>query len=95
LNRFVLHFNPATVSINEVTGNTIQIYSHKNEIFISGDEILDGEVYIYDMPGKLVLSQKISGVKNTSVTLNTAGGVYIVKYISAEESSARRVYINQ
>ena len=95
--RFILHFNPTVTNIKNVTqpNNQVLIYSNKNEVHLNSVKELNGEVQIYDMVGQLVVSKHVSGTTSDVITLNPVSAVYIVKYISSEQTTSSRIFINQ
>ena len=95
--RFILHFNPTITNIKNVTqpNNQVLIYSNKNEVHLNSVKNLNGDVKIYDMVGQLIASKHVSGTTSDVITLNPASAVYIVKYISSEQTTSSRIFINQ
>ena len=95
--RFILHFNPTVTDIKESTqnNNNVLIYSNKNEVHLNSLKALNGDVNIYDMLGQLVASKHVSGTTSAVITLNPVSAVYIVKYITSEQTTSARVFVNQ
>lgn len=95
-NRFVLHFNPVTVTLpeNDQNSNTsLNIFAHNNEVFINSTEILDGTLSIYNVSGQLVAIKELSGVNSSSLKLNHASGIYIARYTSPGQNFVRRISV--
>jgi len=92
-NRFLLHFN-STTGIEESTKiESVQIYSYNNQIYILSKELLDGQVNIYDLGGKLIQTQSINGLGLESISINEVSGVYFVELISQQKTYKEKVII--
>lgn len=93
--RIYLIFNN-NVGINDINKENIQIYSHKNAIYLnSSNDPFDGELNVFDLLGKNVFSTKISSNSYHPIYLNQPSGYYLVKLITEKESITQKVFIQQ
>jgi len=88
-NRFELHFGP--LGVNDLANNLYNVYSYNKEIHVITPNTTSGNITVYDMMGKEVASQSISGTDNV-ITLSQSAH-YIVKVISEEGLVTKKVYI--
>lgn len=95
LNRFVLHFNPTVVSVSENAENEVLLFGYNNEIHINSSNMLDGDVYVYDILGQVVATKHLSGTTSDVISLKAKSAVYIVKYTTSGQTITRRIFINQ
>jgi len=91
-NRFVLHFN-STTAVNEMESSRVNIYANHHAIYINAPEAVTGDIMIYDMGGKLVLSQAIENSNMQSISAQNLSGVYLVHFIEANQVSTQKVII--
>jgi hypothetical protein len=95
LNRFVLNFNPTITSISEDAKKDVQIFGYNNQIHIKSLNILDGDVTVYDILGKVVATKHLSGSNSEVINLDTKSAVYVVKYTTNSQTITKRILINQ
>jgi hypothetical protein len=88
-NRFELHFGP--LGVNDLANNLYNVYSYNKEIHVMTPNTTSGNITVYDMMGKEVASQSISGTDNV-ISLSQSAH-YIVKVISEEGLVTKKVYI--
>ena len=66
----------ATIGISEIVANEVEIYSYGRQIFVNNAEGLPVE--IYDMAGKLIVSEQNNLQDRRVFTMNTSG-MYLVR----------------
>ncbi len=87
--RFVLHFSALSVKENESTvGN---IYSNNQTVYINLKDQVKGDIFIYDISGKLITS-KVSVQGMSEIGLSETGN-YIVKVITRDNTLVKKVFI--
>jgi hypothetical protein len=95
LMRFKLHvtFKTEPISSEKTSEDYIEIYSVQRDVFVQLPENFDGNVEIYDLMGRLILSRK--GVANSlnEFSINNGTGIFIVKTIDKDEVYSEKVYI--
>ena len=93
--RFLLHFNPVMVEIDENTseaGGQIRIFAWKNEVFISSSgDPLNGNLRVYDLAGRLVAERSFADVQSGSLIVSNASGIYIVRFAGSSNNLVQRV----
>ncbi|NPD83765.1 S8 family serine peptidase [Lentimicrobium sp. L6] len=74
----------------------VNIYPNpaQDYFIISQNEILDTEVMIYDMEGRLVMKRKLSDYQNTFNTSQLESGIYMIRLHQNEELLNRKIIIN-
>ncbi len=94
LSRFLLYFNNTT-GIADYTDSQVQIFSNGNDVRINSLNMLNGEVFVYDILGQVVATKHVSGSTSAVISLDAKSAVYIVKYISNEQTISRKINITQ
>jgi hypothetical protein len=90
--RFIVHFLPYPAAINsEMVTQNIIIYSRGNEIYIHNAKggMINGDLSIFDLLGKIVYQEKISGL-NSFQTSIPEYGLYIVSFFDEIENKVYR-----
>lgn len=84
-----------SVGVNELASGSVNIYSFGSVVnVINNKNIADVNVNIYDLTGKLVVSQKLNN-SSAQIDLSAfATGNYVVAIESAEGTMNKEVYIN-
>ncbi|WP_104734021.1 GEVED domain-containing protein [Hanstruepera ponticola] len=97
IGRFFLHFESATLGINENTSNTVQIFatSSPKEVIINGMINSDAVVTLIDTQGREVLKKSIkSNLNRQEIDVsNLSSGVYIVQLKSNTQNITQKVII--
>jgi len=77
--RFILHFYPQGLSINDIknTDNKFIITQTGNNIFIFNKESVPTDYSIFDIRGRNLISGKITEYQNT-IPFNQPNGVYLI-----------------
>lgn len=81
--------------IDEIqVSNLISVYPNPagNEIQLTSDEPLTGEVKLYTPTGKCVLSKKLPGYKTINLS-SLPNGCYVLKYIDGKRVCAKKIVI--
>lgn len=87
--RFILHIG--ALGIEDPASSEVNIYSYGNDIYINLEENTSGQVDIYNLSGQLISSLPVNAANN-KVSIATSG-YYMVRYISANETITRKVFI--
>jgi hypothetical protein len=88
-NRFELHFAP--LGVDDVANDLFNIYSYDRDIYVAVPQNTKGEIAVYDMMGKEITRQSISGTVNIITLENSA--YYVVKVLSDEGMATKKVFI--
>jgi hypothetical protein len=94
--RFSLYFSNVLYGINNLNNNSFNIYSYNNSIFIQNNDIAtsNGSITVYDMIGKQMIQENLSGNAITRINTNLNTGFYIVSVKTDKGVSVQKVYIN-
>ncbi|MBL4586699.1 MAG: T9SS type A sorting domain-containing protein [Flavobacteriales bacterium] len=89
--RFALHFGLLITDIEEAT-SSVGIYASNKQInvLLNGSET--GTITVFDMTGRMVHLQNLTSNK-TTIDLNAAQGIYVVRVETADQTIARKVSI--
>ena len=91
--RFNLHFKSVN-GINDPSENKLNIYSCGKTVYINpGTVNLHGQVVIYDILGKPVVTKQLEGTSLYCLHLNITPGCYIVKVITGNNVYSQKVVI--
>jgi len=90
--RFKL-FISSPQGISDIIGVDVNIYSFDNTIKISSSEVINGELIVYNIMGKKILSQEINS-NESSIILNAARGTYLIKFVTDKGIITKKVYVN-
>ena len=88
--RFTVHFSQIT-GINE-TENNINVFAANNIIRVNLTKAETGTITVLDMSGRVVHNQPINSDR-TSINLNSASGIYVVKVETSEQTLTQKVSI--
>jgi hypothetical protein len=87
--RFKLHLS--TLATGETESTAALIYSYRNTVYISLNDQVEGDVFIYNIAGQLVAT-KLSAKGMNEIQLNTIGN-YIVKVVTRNTSTVKKIFI--
>ncbi|NOX46812.1 MAG: T9SS type A sorting domain-containing protein [Chlorobi bacterium] len=87
--RFVLHFG--ALGVDDIAGDLYNIYSYDRDVYVAVPENTSGTITIYDMMGKEIAKETISGSVNI-ITLEKSA-YYVVKVLSNENMTTEKVFI--
>jgi hypothetical protein len=90
--RFRLHFGMPN-SITESSLDKVQIYSFDNLIHIRNPNMEKIQVYVYDIVGRLILSDDYNGVSLIKINTHVETGYYVVKVLSGGEVTQKKVFL--
>lgn len=90
--RFILHFGNAAVGVQEVESH-INIYSFDNQIQVNLDTKESGQVTVFDLSGRTVLTQQLNA-ERTTLNLNSSSGIYLIRVETQSETLTRKVVID-
>ena len=88
-NRFLVHFGRSTTGIDNTGNNDIRIYSSSGNIYVHSNGS-EGNVYLYDMLGQQLTSEKLKSSTLNKLTVNTTG-YYMVKVVTSKSVSVKKV----
>ncbi len=92
--RFILHFNSLPLSNQLTTQEEIMIYSISNEIILRNYSSPINKIEVYDMLGNKVHIQPIHlTTGEIRFKLQKQSGVYLVKVLTSQGISTRKVFI--
>lgn len=91
-NRFKLQFK-STTGINDLTTSGISVYSYDNNVIINNTTSRVGEIWVYDMTGRVLIHSTMSSNMTTRIPVHVAIGTYMVKVVTAKESVNHKVFI--
>jgi len=91
-NRFKLSFLNVT-GIRDMVTAGIKVYSFDKTVTIENANLLTGEISIYDMTGRVLLSQKLTGQARTNIPLQVTTGMYLVKVLLSNGPVTAKVHI--
>lgn len=91
--RFNIHFKSGAVGIGENSESNIFVYSVDNMVYIQKPADLEGNVFIYNMMGQEVYSQKAGNEELINIPVNNGTGYYVVKVQSDNLMETQKVFI--
>lgn len=97
-NRFLVIFGLIPFgTIDHQTGETVQIYSFGDAVFIKtiAASTINGKVIIYDPVGKDLFHGNLSGYEITRLSPGLNTGYYIVKVVTGESVYSKKIFINR
>lgn len=89
--RFLIHFKSATSveEINEI--DDVKIWNFRDQLYVQQDYPENAEVFVYDISGKLMFSQKLDVVDLQKISLNQPKGAYLIKFVSGDKSYSIKI----
>jgi hypothetical protein len=91
--RFNIHFKSGALGLGETNDSQISVYSVDNTVYIQKPAELEGNVFIYNMMGQEVYSQKAGNEELISIPVNNGTGYYVVKVQSSNTFETQKVFI--
>jgi hypothetical protein len=93
--RFGLYFTDVLYGINNLTGNTLKVYSYDKSIYIQNNDpkTTAGTVLVYDMIGKQIIQENLNS-SITRINTNLNKGFYIVSVKTDKGLYNQKIYIN-
>jgi hypothetical protein len=92
--RFELHFNFDVTEIEEsLRDNDYHIYAFGTRVFVDYQINVPGNVLIYDMLGKEVLTEKLDMNQLNKLSVKNGSGYYVVKVVSALGMKTKKLWI--
>ena len=93
--RFILHFNPEFAGVNSPEmNNLVSIYSFDKKIFINYQMDTKGDVAVYDLMGKEIISENLIPGELNELSISNEQGYYIVKVVSEKTAKTAKVFID-
>jgi hypothetical protein len=96
INRFILHFG-GPFAINDLSEeNLFNIYSSGRTIYVTNKSgaSLSGTLFVYNMVGQVVATQKLTGDKLAKVNMGgNATGYYVVRVVTGENTGSGKVFL--
>jgi len=92
--RFNLYFSDVLYGINKLDASAFNVYSFDKSIFIQNNDLKNasGSVMVYDMIGKQMIEENVSGA-TTRINTNLNTGFYIVSVKTDNGVYTQKVYI--
>lgn len=98
IGRFYLRFGDTALSTTDTTLENLALYTNKRDktIVISGQLLESTTAYLYDIQGRLILSQSLdSKLRVNQVDVNSLRqGVYIVKLRAKAQNRSTKIILN-
>ena len=72
--------------------------ANENFAFIMGDELVvtgEGVLQVFDMTGRMVMSQELHGVQTTVSLPAAANGVYVLRLTNGRQSQVQKMVISK
>ncbi len=89
--RFILHFSNAT-GINDSEVQNIQVWAANHQIFIDNQAGLEGELSLFDITGKKILSKQVVGGKNI-ISVHGLNGTFIVRITTVKGVVTKKIVL--
>jgi hypothetical protein len=91
-----MNFDPSLASIDEVQGLNVSVYPNPaNDLINIESTLSDGNIAIFDMTGKLLINQQISGAMNSINTSELKNGIYNLIISNGEKTLSQKLIIQK
>ena len=92
--RFLLHFNPLTIGIENPAEPKVRIYASAKVIYINyGDFSAHAFVTVYDMLGREIVKQDLTQSRLNTINVNLSNSTIIVKTVDDENVTVKKLFI--
>ncbi len=93
--RFLLHFNEATLLDEFFSSNEVEIYSHKKFVYIKNNssESVKGEMSIYNILGQKIYSETLPNISLNRINPNCRTGNYIVRLQTGNNVYTQKIFM--
>ena len=79
------------VSIIDNDRANVDVFSNGNDLIVNVDESMaQSNIEVYDLSGKVVLSERINGLNNR-ISINLPSNVYVVRLFNNEKAISRKI----
>ncbi|MEA3444901.1 MAG: T9SS type A sorting domain-containing protein, partial [Bacteroidota bacterium] len=92
--RFILQFNLINENNELVQEESIRILYYDNSVSIINTTGNEGRVSIFDLSGKEIFSNNLTGEKLNSFSVNLSSGVYLIKANAGTELNTTKIFIH-
>jgi hypothetical protein len=93
--RFNVLFNLVGMPQLNTISNSIKIYSFEKNVYVNMTAGMDGEITIYNLLGRKIISKPISRNLVNKISLTNPAGYYIVKVAGDKGVRTDKIFINQ
>jgi len=91
--RFILHLSPLSSTPQQEADKTVNIFSAGNDIYILNPENTTLTVNLYDMPGRLVHKETLSGKSLHKIHPSAEQGCYIIEVTGSQGCTKQKVFL--
>ncbi|UBM62974.1 T9SS type A sorting domain-containing protein [Candidatus Sulfidibacterium hydrothermale] len=92
--RFVLHINGVTgISPASEQTDDLQVFSSGNTIYLHGQKVLNGKVFVFNTLGQKVYESILNGTTRQQIHMTQQAGIYIVRIENDHRVVTKKVYI--
>ncbi|WP_299361622.1 T9SS type A sorting domain-containing protein [Winogradskyella sp.] len=93
--RFFLHFGNITLGVENQVVTSLQLFSVDQTIYVEGQLLEDSTLSVFDIQGRLVLSDTLAAGRNTHQidASRLASNVYIVKLSNYQQEKTEKLII--
>ena len=89
--RFKLHFSP--LSVDDNLTDHVNIYAENNQVFVKINGNSNGNVTIFDLMGRLIMSEPLRSNEMNSFTIEGNSGIYLVKVSAGTTNITEKVFV--
>jgi hypothetical protein len=79
--------------INESQKAKFDIYTKDGEIILTSPTIVNGDIMVYDVMGRLIKTNKIRNSTTSVVDLGMTKGVFVVRLITSENNFSTKILL--
>ena len=91
-----MNFDPSLASIDEPQGLSVSVYPNPaNDLINIKSTLSEGSITIFDMTGKLLINQQISGAMNSINTSELKNGIYNLIISNGEKTLSQKLIIQK
>jgi hypothetical protein len=94
-NRFLLHFGDPNLGTQDITGNNaVDVYSYGDRVYvrINGTGEISGTIVVYDIIGREVYRNQLSGSHMQEFNLSGLHGYYIARITSNQGTVSKKIF---
>lgn len=92
--RFLLHFSSANGTGGLASSDNLNIYSYCGKIYVINPELEQGDIYIYNTSGQVIIKSKLNGQSRQSFLVGNDNLVLIAKVQTTKSVISKKVILN-
>jgi hypothetical protein len=93
VHRFNIHFKDGFLGVDDINVSDVNIYSYEDQVYVQTPGTTPADIFIYDIMGQEILRTESASGNLTKINLTHGTGYYVVKVLSDNTFTTKKVFI--